>query len=160
VSSLSCGQDRGAASQRKRMIKELAERAGEGEAKSSQYDDSIRSRARLEWAFCSTLSFVTFLRPGPGRRLTAETDDQRIGRARRGGRGQVEPVRRLAQDSHGIDRRDRKGDLAYTRYSFTRLCVCKYQLSLYYPRPFALPTLLQYVCATFVKYMIPPRPFL
>ena len=40
------------------------------------------------------------------------------------------------------------------------LCVCNNQSSLYYPRPCALLTLLQYVCATFVQYMTPPRPSL
>jgi len=38
-------------------------------------------------------------------------------------------------------------------------CVCKNQSFLYYPRPFALPTLLQYDYATFAQYM-PPRPSL
>ena len=36
------------------------------------------------------------------------------------------------------------------------LCGCKNQSSLYYPRPFALPTLLQYYCATFALYNLPP----
>ena len=47
--------------------------------------------------------------------------------------------------------------LAYTRYSFTCLCVCKKQSSLYYTRPFAVPTLLQYYCATFAQHMTSPR---
>jgi len=42
------------------------------------------------------------------------------------------------------------------------LCIinrlCKSPSSLYYPRPFALPTLLQYYCTTFVQYMNSPRP--
>ena len=35
---------------------------------------------------------------------------------------------------------DTPHQLAYTRYSFTCLCVCKNQPSLYYPHPFPLPT--------------------
>jgi len=50
--------------------------------------------------------------------------------------------------------------LAYTRYSFTCFCVCKNQPPLCYPRPFAVPTLLQYYCATFVLYLTSPRPSL
>jgi len=54
-----------------------------------------------------------------------------------------------------------KFDLAYTRYSFACFCVCKDQSSLYYPRPFALPILLQYFGATFAQYMTSPRlPFI
>jgi len=34
-------------------------------------------------------------------------------------------------------------ELAYTRYCFTRFCVCKNRSSLHYPRPLALPILLQ-----------------
>ena len=49
---------------------------------------------------------------------------------------------------------------AYTRYSFTCLCVCKNQSSLNYPRPLALPTLLQYHCATLAQYMTSSRPSL
>jgi len=51
-------------------------------------------------------------------------------------------------------------ELAYTRYSFTCFCVCKNQSSLDYPRPFALPTLLQYHYATFALYMTSPLPSL
>jgi len=58
-----------------------------------------------------------------------------------------------------VPRRETVGrccELAYTRYSFICFCVCKNQsrvnpLTLY-PRPFALPILLQYVFATFVHY--------
>ena len=52
------------------------------------------------------------------------------------------------------------GVLAYTRYSFACFCVCKNQSSLNYPRPLALPTLLQHYCATFAQYMTSPRPSL
>jgi len=47
-------------------------------------------------------------------------------------------------------------DLAYTRYSFTCCCGCKNQSSLHWPRPFALPTLLQYYCTSFAQYKNPP----
>ena len=50
--------------------------------------------------------------------------------------------------------------LAYTRYLFTCFCVCTNLSSLHYPRPFALPTLLQYYCATFAQCMTSPRPSL
>jgi len=50
--------------------------------------------------------------------------------------------------------------LAYTRDSFTRFGVCKNQSPLYYPRPFALPSLLQCYCATFAQYMTSARPSL
>jgi len=61
----------------------------------------------------------------------------------------------------GIDCSQQVGcEPAYTRYSFTCFCVCKHQSSLNYPRPLALPTLLQYDCATFTQYMTSPRPSL
>ena len=50
--------------------------------------------------------------------------------------------------------------LACTRDSFTYFCVCKNQPSLHYPRPSALPTLLQYDCTPFTQYKNSPRPFL
>jgi len=40
------------------------------------------------------------------------------------------------------------------------VCVCKSPSSLYYPRPFELPPLLQYYCATCAQYTTPPRPSL
>jgi len=45
--------------------------------------------------------------------------------------------------------------LAYTRCSFTCFGVCKNQSSLYYPRPFALPTRLQYI-ARILRNVYPP----
>ena len=43
---------------------------------------------------------------------------------------------------------------------FHYFSVCKNQSSLNYPRPLALPTLLQCCCATFAQYITSPRPSL
>jgi len=40
------------------------------------------------------------------------------------------------------------------------VCARMNEPSLGYPRPFALPTLLQYYCATFAQYVTSPRPSL
>ena len=48
--------------------------------------------------------------------------------------------------------------LACKRYFFTYFCGCTNQSSLYYPRPFALPTLLHYNCTTFAQYKNSPGP--
>ena len=69
----------------------------------------------------------------------------------------TQPTRRRHRQGRRAAAADR---LAYTNYSFTCFCVCKDQSSLYYPRPFALPTLLQYFGATFAQDMTSPRPSL
>ena len=46
--------------------------------------------------------------------------------------------------------------LAFTRYSFTSRLLCTNQPSFHSPRPPALPTLMQYYCATIGQYMTPP----
>jgi len=49
-------------------------------------------------------------------------------------------------------------DLAFARYSFTSRLFCTNQPSFHSPRSSALPTLVQYHCATIGQYTIPFRP--
>jgi len=49
-------------------------------------------------------------------------------------------------------------ELAFTRYSFTSKRLCTNPSSFYRLPPRAMPTLLQYDCATIAQYMTPIRP--
>jgi len=66
------------------------------------------------------------------------------------------PVRTL-DDSHGRRAHCVK-KLAFTRFFFTARPLCTNRLSVYCPRPPALPTRLQYDCNTIAQYSIPKRP--
>jgi len=54
-------------------------------------------------------------------------------------------------DRSGLDRQ-----LAFTRYCFTLRLLCTNQPSFHFPRPPALPTLVQDYCTTIGQYTTPP----